>query len=61
MPTFVNNGDHVFADPRIPGDGGSDLDAGMIVPSESRPLINGAPVTERSHEFIFEKKPDAPN
>jgi hypothetical protein len=52
---YVNKGQSVFIDPTLPTDGGVVLDAALIVPPIVDEYINGAPVSDVSHEFILQR------
>ncbi len=54
---YITRRDRVLIDPTIPGDGGAPLDAEIAIPPEFGVQINGAPVTEQSHEYVLKKKP----
>ena len=55
---YINKGKHVYLNPTIPGDGGVVMDPAVVIPDDSGPQINGAPVIEQSHEYVLKKKSD---
>ena len=61
MPLFVNHGRYVVPDPSLGGEG-QNLDAGYIMPPPTGLTVRGAPIVEKSHEFVIRKPgPDASN
>lgn len=54
---YINKGRLVYPNPTIPGEGGVVLDPAIAVPEEYGLQVNGAPVIEKSHEYVIRKKP----